>query len=132
MDTETWLIANVVLVGCMWVPYVLDRAAKIGIAGTIGNPTPENAAKQSPWALRAKAAHANAVENLVVYAPLALVAMAHGASGGLASTASALYFGGRLVHFVAYAAGVPGVRTLAFTVGFIAQLALAAIAMGLA
>jgi uncharacterized MAPEG superfamily protein len=70
-------------------------------------------------------AHANAIENLAVFATLVLVANAMGITGGVVATASMVYFWARLVHVLAYTFAIPWVRTLAFTVGFLAQVAVA-------
>ena len=124
-DTITWLAATTALTGCLWIPYVLDRFRRLGIARTLGNPQPADADAQSPWARRARQAHANAVENLAVFAPLALVAIALGVGHTpLAVGASATYFFARAAHFVLYTAGVPVLRTLAFLIGFGAEAAL--------
>ncbi|HZW72023.1 MAG TPA: MAPEG family protein, partial [Caldimonas sp.] len=77
------------------------------------------------WAQRLMKAHDNAVENLVVFAALVLVANAVGVSNGTVAGAAIVYFWARVVHAAAYTFGVPWVRTLAFTVGFIAQAAIA-------
>lgn len=116
----TW---TAVLTGILWIPYILDRIAVRGLAGAVGYP--ENPPPQSPWAARLMKAHANAVENLVVFAALVLVAHALGISGGAVATACAVYFWARVVHAVAYTFAVPWVRTLAFAVGFFAQAAIA-------
>jgi uncharacterized MAPEG superfamily protein len=109
----------------MWMPYVLDRFVKIGITRTLGDPQPGDAAVQSAWAVRAKLAHVNAVENLVVFAPLAILAVHADASArGAAATACAVYFFARLAHYVVFTAGLPVVRTLAFLAGFGAQACL--------
>ena len=70
-------------------------------------------------------AHANAVENLAVFATLVLVAHAAGLSNSTTSLACAVYFWARIVHALAYTFAVPWVRTIAFTVGFLAQAAIA-------
>jgi uncharacterized MAPEG superfamily protein len=101
----------------MWVPYILARIATNGPLRALGNPAsflPGDPA----WAQRAKRAHANAVENLVVFAPLVLIAAALGVSTGATVVAGKVYLLARLVHYVVYVAGVPGVRTLAFLTGF--------------
>ncbi|HET7765114.1 MAG TPA: MAPEG family protein [Burkholderiales bacterium] len=124
-DTVTWLAATTALTGCFWIPYVLDRFLTLGIARTLGNPQPGDGEAQSPWARRARQAHANAVENLAVFAPLALLAVALGAGRTpLAAAAAATYFFARAAHFALYTAGVPVLRTLAFVIGFGAQAAL--------
>src|ERR1700726_4251600 len=68
-----WPMLTIVLTGLMWIPYILDRAAGRGMADAMGNPGADDK-PQSPWAHRMMAAHANAVENLVLFAPLVLVA----------------------------------------------------------
>lgn len=124
MKTELVYLALVTaLTGLMWVPYILDRVAVWGLADAVGYP--QNPKPQSIWARRLMKAHANAVENLVVFGVLVLVANAAGITGGLVATASMVYFWARLVHAVAYTFGVPWVRTLAFTVAFLAQAAIA-------
>ena len=125
MEANDWLLATVAFVAVMWMPYVLDRMARIGVWRTLGNPTAAAAAAQSGWALRAKAAHANAAENLVTFAPLVLLATASGRGAtALAAGAAATNFWARLVHFVVYSMGLPVVRTVAFLVAFGAQAAL--------
>ena len=115
----TYLALVSALTGLMWIPYVLDRLAAWGISDTVGYP--ESPKPQAPWARRMKAAHANAVENLVVFAALVLAASIAGISNGATAFAAALYFWSRLVHVFAYTFAVPWVRTLAFAGGFVAQ-----------
>ena len=124
MKTELlYLVYVTALTGLLWVPYILDRVAKWGLAGAVGYP--ENPPPQSRWAQRMMKAHDNAVENLVVFAALVLAADALGVTGGAVATAAIVYFWARLAHVVAYTLAWPWVRTLAFTVGFFAQAAVA-------
>jgi uncharacterized MAPEG superfamily protein len=112
-----------VLTGLIWVPYILDRIATWGLTDTVGYP--DNPKPQSPWARRMMKAHRNAVENLVVFAALVLAAQAAGISNGVTAAACMVYFWARVVHLIAYTAALPWVRTLAFSVGFLSQAALA-------
>lgn len=124
MKTELlYLTLVTALTGLLWVPYILDRVMVRGLLDAVGYP--ENPKPQSPWAQRLMKAHANAVENLVIFATLVLVAHVLGISNGTIAGASVVYFWARLVHAAAYTFGVPWVRTLAFTVGFLAQAAIA-------
>ena len=124
MKTELLYLALIsALTGLLWVPYILDRIAVGGLADAVGYPAAPK--PQSAWAVRLIKAHRNAVENLVVFAALVLVANAAGISNGVIAGAAIVYFWARIVHAVAYAFGVPWVRTLAFTVGFVAQAAIA-------
>jgi uncharacterized MAPEG superfamily protein len=115
-----WITA---LTALLWVPYILDRIATWGLADTVGYPASPK--PQSPWAVRMKAAHANAVENLVVFAALVLAAQALGVSNGATAAACMVYFWARVVHLLAYTFAVPWVRTLGFAAGFFAQMTLA-------
>jgi uncharacterized MAPEG superfamily protein len=124
MKTELFYLALVTaLTGLLWVPYILDRLAVRGLGDAVGYP--ENPKPQSPWARRLMKAHANAVENLAVFATLVLVAHAAGISNGTTALACVVYFWARVVHALGYTFAVPWVRTLAFTVGFFAQAAIA-------
>ena len=124
MKTELLYLAYVtVFTGLLWVPYILDRIATGGLMDAVGYP--ENPKPQSPWARRLMKAHFNAVENLVIFATLVLVAAAAGVSNSVIAGAGMVYFWARVVHALAYTFAVPWVRTLAFTVGFFAQAAIA-------
>jgi uncharacterized MAPEG superfamily protein len=119
-----WLTLSVVLTGLLWVPYILDRIAVRGLMGAMANPS-RNDKPQSAWAQRLYFAHTNAVENLIVFAPLVLILDAIGYSSTGTVVACAVYFWARLAHVIVYVLGVPVLRTLAFAVGFAAQAALA-------
>ncbi len=104
----------------MWIPYILNMIKVRGLLEAVGYP--ENPEPMAPWAERMKAAHYNAVEGLVVFAALVLVAHAVGVHNGATALASVVYFWARVVHFVAYSFRIPWVRTLAFVVGFVCQM----------
>lgn len=118
-----WLTLTVVLTGLLWVPYALDRIMVRGLMGAMANPS-RNDKPQSAWAQRLYFAHTNAVENLVVFAALVLILDSMGHQTESTAIACAVYFWARLAHVVIYALGIPVLRTLAFTVGFLAQAAL--------
>ncbi|MGN6747354.1 MAG: MAPEG family protein [Xanthobacteraceae bacterium] len=121
MSTELfWLMLTVAMTGLFWVPYILDRFMVRGLLGAMANPSPKDR-PQSPWAQRLMAAHINAVENLVIFAPLVLTARALGIATAVTAFACALYFWSRLAHVVVYTLGIPVVRTLSFVAGFVAQ-----------
>jgi uncharacterized MAPEG superfamily protein len=121
MKTELLYLACVaVFTALLWIPYVLNRLAVWGINDTVGYP--DNPKPLAPWAERLKRAHANAVENLAVFATLVLVASALGITGGALATATIVYFWSRVVHAFAYTFKAPWLRTLGFTGGFVAQM----------
>jgi uncharacterized MAPEG superfamily protein len=115
-----WLVLTVAMTGLFWVPYILDRIMVRGLVGAMANPSPSDKA-QSLWARRLMAAHVNAVENLVIFAPLVLTARALSITTAMTAFACALYFWSRLAHVVVYTLGIPVLRTLSFAAGFVAQ-----------
>lgn len=119
-----WLALTTVVTGLMWLPYILDRTAKNGLMGAMGNPPPGGFG-QSVWAIRMMAAHRNAVENLVLFAALVLTLHAAGITSRNIGIAAMVYFWARLGHFVVYSAGLPILRTGIWTVGWLALVYLA-------
>jgi len=114
------------MTGIMALPYVVGRIGAIGLGGAMANPSEELAAKEPLWVRRGKAAHYNAVENLVVFATLVLIAQHMNLAGNPTVTlAAALYFFARLAHYIVYCLGIPGLRTAAWSVGFAATLMVA-------
>jgi uncharacterized MAPEG superfamily protein len=119
-----WLAATAIMTGLFFVPYVLDRIMVLGIMDTLKNPDPNNKPLH-PWAQRAKQAHYNAVENLVVFTALVAAAQFSGISNELTVWGCMLYFWARLAHYVIYALGWPVLRTLCFVVAVIGELLIA-------
>jgi uncharacterized MAPEG superfamily protein len=119
-----WLTLTVILTGLLWVPYIINRVMVRGLGGSMANPS-RNDKPHAPWATRLMFAHDNAVENLVIFAPLVLILAEIDYSTKWTVWACAVYFWARLAHLVVYTMGLPVFRTLAFTVGFLAQAVLA-------
>jgi uncharacterized MAPEG superfamily protein len=126
-----WLTLTVILTGLLWVPYVLNRIMVRGVSGAMANPSRTDK-PQAEWANRLMFAHDNAVENLIVFAPLVLILNAADVSTPTTVLACAVFFWSRLVHLIVYTAGLPVLRTLAFVVGFAAQAVLAVAILRLA
>ena len=125
-----WLTWTAVLTGVMWIPYILDRIQVRGLVGAMANPAPADK-PQSPWAQRLMHAHRNAIENLVVFATLVLILDALNISTPATVVACATFFYARLAHAVVYTLGIPVARTLAFAVGFFAEVVLALTLFGI-
>jgi uncharacterized MAPEG superfamily protein len=77
-------------------------------------------------------AQANAVENLVVFAPLVLTAQLAGVHSAATATACMIYFYARLAYAIVYTAGIPVLRTVIFLISFAAQMTLALTLLGVA
>ncbi len=121
MTTDlTMLTWTAGLTTLMWLPYILNRLAIHGIMPSLTYKT--DAEPIAEWAERAKKAHYNAVENLVVFAVLVVVAHVVGAANEATAAAAMTYFWIRLAHYVLYIANVPFGRTLTFAVGWLSLL----------
>jgi uncharacterized MAPEG superfamily protein len=119
MSTElsmlTWTAG---LTAVMWIPYILAHIINVGLMPAItyqADETPKPA-----WAERAKRAHYNAIENLVPFAALVLVAHLINVSNTATVSAAVVYFWARVAHYVLYTAGIPFARTITFAIGWAA------------
>lgn len=125
----TWVAATALITALMWVPYILSLLGQVGIAAALAD-TEHDATLEAAWARRSKRAHANAVENLVVFAPLAIGIHLAGLGSGTTATLCAVFFYSRLAHYAVYTAGVPYLRTPLFAVGWVCVILLALILLG--
>lgn len=123
MSTElnilVWVLALQLV---MWVPYILNLIMVRGIVDAVGYP--DSPKPMADWAQRMKAAHYNAVENLVVFVALVLVANVAGISNDTTVLACTVYFWARVAHLVCYTLAIPWARTLTFAVSWVAMVAM--------
>jgi uncharacterized MAPEG superfamily protein len=68
------------------------------------------------WPGRARRAHLNMIENMVLFAPLIIIADIAGRDNGMTEHGAELFFWARLAYAVIYIAGIPYLRTLAWLV----------------
>jgi len=122
-----WLVLTIVMTAIFWMPTIGNRIFETGVWATL---KPPQLQPKSQWAERLRRAHANAVENLVLFAPLVLAIQITGMNNPATAFACMIYFFARLVHVLAYILAVPLIRTLAFTAGFFSQMFLAATLLG--
>lgn len=125
LSTELyWLVMTVLMTSVLFWPYIINRMKEHGIWQAVWNPQPDTRPK-AQWAERLMRAHANAVENLVVFAPLVLVLQVMGASTPTTASVCAVYFFVRLAHVLLYTFAVPLLRTVVFVIGWGCQMVLA-------
>lgn len=72
------------------------------------------------WTERAQKAHYNAVGNLAPFAAVVIVAHLTQTVNATTPTAAVIYFWARVAHYIGYISGLPFVRTLTFTIGWLA------------
>jgi len=124
-----WLAWTCVLTGLLWAPYILNQLSVMGPWRAVSNSDP-NAVERAGWAVRASAAHRNAVENLVVFAPLALGVGLTGAGSEATAAACLAYFWIRAGHYLVYLLAIPVLRTVLFALGVVCQAILAGRLLG--
>lgn len=119
-----WLTLAIMLTAVIWIPYIINRLIEHSPWPALLNPQPDLRPK-ARWAERLMRAHDNAVENLVIFAPLVLILHVTGVSTTTTAAACMVYFFARLSHLLLYVFGIPFFRTVAFFIGFVCQMVLA-------
>ncbi len=118
-----WLTFSILLTAVLWVPYIINRLIEQGFFTALWDPDGEQATKIG-WAERLMDAHTNAVENLVIFAPLIIIIQLLNMNNEHTAFAAVLYFFSRLAHAVLFTLRVPVLRIVAFFGSFIAQMIL--------
>jgi uncharacterized MAPEG superfamily protein len=108
------------LVWSLALTFVQMLVAVVGTMLYLGIPKAAGNRERLPelpgWAGRARRAHLNMIENMVLFAPLILVADIAGRDNGMTERGAELFFWARLAYAVIYVAGIPYLRTLAWVV----------------
>ena len=90
---------------------------QVGLPALAGNR--EDLPDMVGWAGRARRAHLNMIENLVLFAPLVLIAAVAGKANATTAMGAMIFFWARLAYAVIYLIGIPWLRTLAWFVSVI-------------
>jgi uncharacterized MAPEG superfamily protein len=93
---------------------------QVGLTTLAGNR--EGMADLTGIAGRARRAHLNMIENLVLFTALVLIAAVAGKANAATALGAAVFFWARLAYAVIYLIGVPWLRTLAWAVSVIGMV----------
>ena len=124
MTTDlTYLAWTALLTASLWIVYI---AAQVMTNGFL---TPENYLDPKPrpvplWGERANRAHLNAVESFAPFAALVLIAHVTGRADATTAFCAMAFFWLRLAHAIVYWLGLPFIRTIVFTLGWITVVVL--------
>ena len=122
MSTDLkYLALTAILTASLWIPYITCQVM------TNGNLKPQNYLDPTPrpvplWGMRASRAYVNAVESFAPFAALVIVAHLAGKANATTAFLATSFFWLRLAHAVVYLLGVPYVRTVVFTLGYVAVI----------
>jgi uncharacterized MAPEG superfamily protein len=120
MSTDLkYLAFTAILTASLWIPYVVAQVT------TNGALKPQNyldpTQRQLPlWGKRADRTYINAVETFAPFAALVIAVHLAGKANAMTAFWATCFFWLRLVHAVVYLLGIPYVRTLIFTLGYVA------------
>jgi uncharacterized MAPEG superfamily protein len=124
MSTDLkYLAFTAILTASLWIPYIACQVM------TNGGLTPKNYNDPAPrpvplWGMRANRAHQNAVESFAPFAALVLAIHVAGKADAMTAFWAMAFFWLRLAHAIVYIAGTAYLRTLIFTLSYIAVLGL--------
>jgi uncharacterized MAPEG superfamily protein len=114
-----YLAYTAILTASLWIPYVVAQVMTNGFL------TPPNYVDPAPrpiplWGKRADRTYLNAVEAFAPFAAIVIVAHLTGKADGMTAFWAAWFFWMRLAHAVVYLTAIPYIRTLVFTLGYMA------------
>ncbi len=95
----------------------------VGLNTLAGNR--EGMAELTGFAGRARRAHLNMIENMVLFTALVLVAAVAGKANAMTAMGALIFFWARLIYAVIYLIGIPWLRTLAWAVSVIGMVMIA-------
>jgi len=124
MSTDLkYLAFTAFLTASLWIPYVVAQVATNGPLAPTNylDPTP----RQLPlWGKRADRAYIKVVENFAPFAALVIAVHLAGKANAMTAFWAMSFFWLRFAHAVVYLLGIPYVRTLIFTLGYVAVVGL--------
>ncbi|MCC8431253.1 MAPEG family protein [Reyranella aquatilis] len=118
-----YLLFSVILTFVQMLVAATGANQAVGINTLAGNR--EGLPEIKGWAGRAKRAHLNMVENMVLFAALVLIAAVAGKANAMTAMGAAIFFWGRVAYAVIYVAGIAWLRTLAWFVSVIGMVLIA-------
>ena len=118
-----YLAYTAILTATLWIPYVIAQVMNNGPLQPKNYLDPTQR-PLPPWGKRADRAYLNAVEGFAPFAALVIVAQIAGKANATTAFWAMSFFWLRLIHAVIYLFGVPYIRTLVFTLGWVAVVGL--------
>src|SRR5580700_8060214 len=124
MSTDLkYLAFTAMLTAALWIPYIACQVMTNGFL------TPPNYVDPAPrpvplWGKRADRVYINAVETFAPFAVLVILIQLAGKANGTTAFLAASFFWLRVAHAIVYWVGIPYIRTIVFTLGYVAVIGL--------
>jgi uncharacterized MAPEG superfamily protein len=119
-----YLLMSVVLTFVQVLIAAASANQAVGLNTLAGNR--EGMADLTGFAGRARRAHLNMIENMVLFTALVLIAAVAGKANAMTAMGALVFFWGRLIYAVIYLLGLPWLRTAAWAVSVIGMVMIAA------
>ena len=114
-----YLAYTAILTATLWIPYIFAQVATNGWLRPVNYVDP--APRPLPlWGRRADRTYLNAVESFAPFAALVIVAHVSGKADAMTAFWATCFFWLRLTHAVVYLLAIPYIRTVVFTLGYVA------------
>lgn len=120
MSTDLkYLAFTAILTAALWIPYI---ACQVMTNGWLEPPNYRDPAQRPVplWGKRADRAYLNAVEAFAPFAALVIVAHLTGKANAMTAFWAMSFFWLRLAHAIVFWLAIPYIRTVLFTLGFVA------------
>ena len=124
MSTDLkYLAYTAMLTASLWIPYVVAQVTTNGFL------TPPNYVDPAPrpvplWGKRADRVYLNAIETFAPFAALVILIQLTGKADATTAFWTQSFFWLRVVHAIVYWTAIPYIRTLVFTLGYVAVIGL--------
>ena len=114
-----YLAFTAILTASLWIAYIACQVMTNGALTTLNyvDPTPRPVPL---WGRRADRTYMNAVETFAPFAALVIAVHLTGKANSMTAFWATSFFWLRLAHAVVYLLGIPYLRTLLFTLGYVA------------
>jgi uncharacterized MAPEG superfamily protein len=117
-----YLAYMAMLTAALWIPYIVCQVITNGPLQPKNYLDPALPRPVPAWGQRAHRAYLNAIEVFAPFAALVVVAHLTGKANEMTALWSASFFYLRLAHAVIYWTGLPWLRTILFTLAFVAEV----------
>jgi uncharacterized MAPEG superfamily protein len=124
MSTDLkYLAFTALLTASLWIPYVVAQVMSNGPLQPANYVDPTQRPLPA-WGKRADRVYINAIETFAPFAALVILIQLAGKANGTTAFLTMSFFWLRVAHAVVYWAAIPYVRTIIFTLGYVAVLGL--------